>query len=155
MTVRPQVRRFARRIRSAIAARALFDALGVCALALAGGVLVARLFGLHTPPEPWWLVGLIVPVAWAAWRAHRETPSGAHAAVEIDHRLGLRGLLITEGERDTRAWNQHLDRDLDRAFHDLPRIQWTGMAARGLVPVEAWSAAATCARRHSRHWTAA
>ena len=94
------------------------------ACALTTVVALARICGAEAEPSAWWTGALLVPLAWAAWRAFHDVPNAAACAAHVDRRLGFGGLLMTSVEADAGTWRRELERLLEAAPSAAPPIPW-------------------------------
>ncbi|MBL8751473.1 MAG: hypothetical protein JNK78_20120 [Planctomycetes bacterium] len=96
------------------------------ALVAASVPIAVRIAGGHLAPTVWWLLAAVPALGHGVWCARRERVSAATAALHLDRRLGLRGLLLcaNEGiELDPAFRGEVRDRLLDLPAV-LPRLQW-------------------------------
>ncbi|MEC7584612.1 MAG: hypothetical protein VYE77_09855 [Planctomycetota bacterium] len=105
----------------------LLQALAVVLLAWAASLVVLRIFGVYLAPSWWWLLAALPAPVWASWRLRREALTPAGAAVHLDRRLHLDGLLLTLaaggsglGERASRR----VAAALPRRSAVLPVLRW-------------------------------
>ena len=90
---------------------------------LTGGILLSlRLFGLEPSPNRWWLLGLLVPLAWALRASRRETPDPAIQAGWLDRKRQLGGLLLTSRELDLGPWQGRLESRLAQSVMEDPNL---------------------------------
>ena len=129
------LRRWRRRVRLGVVVGAAAEGLGAAALLAAAAVLVARTFGAAAEPSAWWAAGLAVPIAWAAWRLRAARPALDDAALHLDRRVGLEGLLLSALEGEAGAWREALSPRLRRVGSALPRVRTGRAALRAGVPL--------------------
>jgi len=89
------VRRFARASNRRVWCGRLLQGLALAAALLAALALVARVLGCYLAPSCWWSLAALPALGWACWRLRREALTAALAAVHLDRRLQLDGLLLT------------------------------------------------------------
>ena len=131
------LRRWRRRVRLGVAIGAAAEGLGAAALLATAAILVARTFGAAAAPAAWWAAGLLLPAAWIAWRLRATAPGINDAALHLDRRVGLGGLLLASLESDAEAWRGSLSPRLRRVSSSLPRIRWSRAALRACLPLAA------------------
>jgi hypothetical protein len=135
--LRDALARWRRRVRGALLLGGFTDGLAATALVGAAAILVLRLFGVEAPPHPAWGLALAVPAGTAVLRLVRRDPTVAEAALHLDRRLGLEGLLLVGLDRDVSAWRARLDEALARVGEALPRVRFGRAAARAAIPLAA------------------
>jgi colicin import membrane protein len=131
------IARWRRRVRGALLLGGFADGVAATALVAAAAVLVLRLFGVVASPSPAWALALLLPAAAAALRLRRADPTVAEAALHLDRRLGLEGLLLAGVEADASAWRARLSPALARVREALPRVRVGRALARAALPVAA------------------
>ncbi len=117
---------FARRTFAGAFVAGVARAVLVIALVAAAVPIAVRIAGGCVAPTAWWLLAAVPAVGYGVWCARRERVSAATAALHLDRRLGMRGLLLcaNEGiELDPAFRGEVRDRLL--GLRDvLPRTQW-------------------------------
>lgn len=118
---------FARRVTFGVFCGELLRALAVLALAATCVLLAARFDGGYVAPRWWWGFGLVPALAFAGWRAAGRRLSTAEAALHVDRRLGLHGLLLAavDGAALEPAWRARITAALPGLRTVLPRVKWT------------------------------
>lgn len=117
---------FARRATFGVFCSELLRALAVLALTVTGVQLAVRFDGGHVPPRWWWSCALVPAVGFAWWGAARRRLSLAEAALHVDRRLGLHGLLLAavDGAVLEPAWRARIAAALPGLRAVLPRVSW-------------------------------
>lgn len=116
---------FARKTTRCAFAVGMLRGLAVVTAAAAAALLLLRAFGGYLAPSPWWLLAAVPAIAFAVLHAGRQT-LGPAAAVHLDRRLGLDGLLLAtiESEPPVPSWQARVLAALPRAASVAPRVTW-------------------------------
>ena len=113
-----------------------------CTLAmglLAGALLLSvRLFGIELQPSPLWLLGLLLPIAWAIGAVRIQTPDAASQADWLDRKRQLGGLLVTSREVDLGPWKDQLDSSLARSDREDPKLGLARPFMALAAPISLW-----------------
>lgn len=131
---RAALAKVARRAAFARGSAALLDGAAAAATAVAVFGLALRGFDRALPLEPLLALALLPAGGYAVFAAWRARPKAGEAALFLDRKLGLRGLLLAGLERDGALWQQELRARI--AGRALPRPR-----ARLLRPLARSSAA--------------
>ena len=126
-TVLIAVTSFARAVNRRVWLGRVLQGLAVVLVLWAALLVVLRVMGLYLAPTWWWLLAALPASVWATWRLRGEalTPSGA--AVHLDRRLQLDGLLLTVAAGGSGLG----ERAAKRVTAALPR-------RRAVVPLVRW-----------------
>lgn len=119
-----------RRVRRADFLLAFADAALVTAMGTLVTALILRAFGIPCRPDPRWLWLLAVPCAWASLAAWRSRLPRDRAALWLDTKLGLHGLLVTSLETGSTTWKETVATRLPEGLRVLPRLASRKLARR-------------------------